>query len=96
VVAVPRQYDANGSPKNAAYQTGPGKRLLSDGRFRYTFEGQGNRPTRTRIFSAAADDYLTTRTQALEPVRLCTGKPRKRGQLTAKVAHGMSAEVADS
>ncbi|MCL2624128.1 MAG: hypothetical protein FWD31_10735 [Planctomycetaceae bacterium] len=53
------QYDANGNRKNTGYVTGTNNRLTSDGTFNYTYDGEGNRLTKTRISSAAADDYKT-------------------------------------
>ena len=52
-------YDLNGNRTNTGYTTTTNNRLTSDGVFNYTYDAEGNRITRTRISSAAADDYLT-------------------------------------
>ncbi|MEM6471894.1 MAG: RHS repeat-associated core domain-containing protein [Planctomycetota bacterium] len=50
-------YDENGNPSTATI--GTWNRLLADGTFNYTYDANGNRTGRTRISSAAADDYET-------------------------------------
>ena len=38
---------------------GSNNQLLDDGTFTYTYDGEGNRTSRTRISTAAADDFIT-------------------------------------
>jgi RHS repeat-associated protein len=53
-------YDANGNLANTGYVTGTDNELLSDGTFNYTYDAEGNRTSRTRISTAAADDYTAS------------------------------------
>ena len=50
-------YDANGNRTGAGYATGPNNRLLSDGTYRYEYDGEGNRTTRTEIATGRVDHY---------------------------------------
>jgi RHS repeat-associated protein len=50
-------YDANGNRTNTGYQTGTNNRLLSDGRYTYEYDGEGNRTKRTEIATSKATEY---------------------------------------
>ncbi|WP_019498357.1 RHS repeat-associated core domain-containing protein [Pseudanabaena sp. PCC 6802] len=51
-------YDANGNRTNAGYRTGLNNRLLSDGKFNYDYDGEGNRIKQTDILTGAVTDYV--------------------------------------
>ncbi|KAI9129302.1 FG-GAP-like repeat-containing protein [Acaryochloris sp. CCMEE 5410] len=50
-------YDNNGNRTNAGYETGGNNRLLSDGTYTYTYDGEGNRITRTEITTGEVTEY---------------------------------------
>jgi RHS repeat-associated protein len=50
-------YDANGNRTNIGYQTGTNNQLLSDGKFNYTYDGEGNRTLRTEIATGSVTEY---------------------------------------
>jgi RHS repeat-associated protein len=50
-------YDLNGNRTLTGYVTGVGNRLLSDGTFTYTYDGEGNRVTKTEIATGTVARY---------------------------------------
>ncbi len=50
-------YDANGNRTNPGYVTGANNRLLSDGKFNYDYDGEGNRIKQTDILTGAVTEY---------------------------------------
>ncbi|MGR3278684.1 FG-GAP-like repeat-containing protein [Acaryochloris marina NIES-2412] len=50
-------YDNNGNRTNPGYETGGNNRLLSDGTYTYTYDGEGNRITRTEIATGEVTEY---------------------------------------
>jgi RHS repeat-associated protein len=50
-------YDANGNRTNSGYQTGVNNQLLSDGKFNYQYDGEGNRTKRTEIATGKVTEY---------------------------------------
>jgi RHS repeat-associated protein len=50
-------YDANGNRTNPGYVTGANNRLLSDGKFNYEYDGEGNRTKRIDILTGAVTEY---------------------------------------
>lgn len=51
-------YDDNGNRTNVGYETGDNNRLLSDGTYTYTYDGEGNRITRTEIATGEVTEYI--------------------------------------
>jgi hypothetical protein len=45
------RYDANGNRTNPGYVTGANNRLLSDGKFNYEYDGEGNVISQTDILT---------------------------------------------
>ncbi len=50
-------YDANGNRINTGYQNGTDNRLLSDGKYNYEYDFEGNRTKRTEIASGKVTEY---------------------------------------
>jgi RHS repeat-associated protein len=50
-------YDANGNRTNAGYRTGLNNRLLSDGKFNYEYDGEGNVSRQTDILTGEVTQY---------------------------------------
>jgi RHS repeat-associated protein len=50
-------YDANGNRTNSGYQTGGNNQLLSDGKYNYQYDGEGNRTKRTEIATGKVTEY---------------------------------------
>lgn len=50
-------YDANGNRTNSGYQTGSNNRLLSDGKYNYVYDDEGNLMRRTEIASNLVTEY---------------------------------------
>ncbi len=50
-------YDANGNRTTAGYSTGTGNRLQSDGTYSYTYDGEGNRLSKTRLSDGQVTSY---------------------------------------
>ncbi|MCC7086476.1 MAG: hypothetical protein IT427_15860, partial [Pirellulales bacterium] len=52
-------YDDNGNRTGGGYDTGDNNQLDSDGTFHYTYDGEGNTLTKTRLSNDPADDHQT-------------------------------------
>jgi RHS repeat-associated protein len=52
------QYDANGNRTDGGYQTGVDNRLLTDGKFNYQYDQEGNRTKRTEISTGKVTEYV--------------------------------------
>jgi RHS repeat-associated protein len=52
------QYDANGNRTDGGYQTGTNNQLLTDGKFNYQYDGEGNRTKRTEISTGKVTEYV--------------------------------------
>jgi len=59
------EYDANGNRRSATtgtsrsnYSTGPANQLVSDGTYAYTYDGEGNQKTKTRISDGQVTEYF--------------------------------------
>jgi RHS repeat-associated protein len=50
-------YDDNGNRTNTGYVTGDNNQLLSDGKFNYEYDGEGNRVKRTEIATGEVTEY---------------------------------------
>ncbi|MDJ0674655.1 MAG: FG-GAP-like repeat-containing protein [Calothrix sp. MO_167.B42] len=50
-------YDANGNRTNDGYDTGADNRLLSDGKYNYSYDDEGNRTQRVEIATGEVTEY---------------------------------------
>jgi RHS repeat-associated protein len=50
-------YDANGNRTNSGYSTGGDNRLLTDGKYNYEYDNEGNRTSRTEIATGEVTQY---------------------------------------
>jgi RHS repeat-associated protein len=50
-------YDANGNRTNAGYGTGTNNQLLTDGKFNYQYDNEGNRTQKKEIATGEVTDY---------------------------------------
>lgn len=50
-------YDANGNRTNTGYQTGSNNRLLSDGKYNYEYDNEGNRTKYTETATGEVTSY---------------------------------------
>jgi RHS repeat-associated protein len=51
-------YDGNGNRVNTGYETGENNRLLSDGRYTYEYDAEGNRTKRVEVVSGEVTEYV--------------------------------------
>lgn len=51
-------YDANGNRNSTGYQTDANNRLLTDGKYNYEYDNEGNRTKRTEIATSQVNEYI--------------------------------------
>jgi RHS repeat-associated protein len=74
-------YDPNGNRTGGHYQTGPGNRLLADGRYTYEYDGEGNLIKRTDTAAGRTREFVWDQRNRLV-------------QVTDKDAHGNPTMIA--
>ncbi len=59
-------FDNNGNRTMSGYQTGSDNRLTNDGTYRYTYDAEGNRLTRTKTATGEVTEYDVGLSQPLD------------------------------